>query len=183
MSKDTNNNLKKTLKLVKLNESSISMALGILVILIVGFLTVKYLKNDRGSIPQETSKDLNSVELSQKVHKVQKGENLWQIAVNYYGDGFKWVDIATENKLTNASIIEIDQELILPEIENTKVTADNLSTDTSSNTSYTIIKGDSLWNIAVKEYGDGYKWVEIARENKIPNPNIIYSGNILILPR
>ncbi len=48
---------------------------------------------------------------------------------------------------------------------------------------YTVEKGDSLWKIAVKVYGDGYKWVEIAKENKITTPNIIYSGNILVLPR
>ncbi len=182
-------NLKKLLKTIKLNESSISMVLGLIVVIIVGTLIVKYLKTDRGTIPQELLSGTNTIETSTKTHKVAKGENLWNIAVKYYGDGFKWVDIATENKLTNASIIETDQELIIPNIENEKTvddeTQNNVVTTTDSITAatYEVAKGDSLWKIAVRAYGDGYKWVEIARENKITNPNFIYSGNILVLPR
>lgn len=48
---------------------------------------------------------------------------------------------------------------------------------------YTVVKGDNLWNIAVRAYGDGYKWVEIAKTNKLVNPNLIHAGNKLILPR
>lgn len=182
-------NLKKLLKTIKLNESSISMVLGLIVVIIVGTLIVKYLKTDRGTIPQELLSGTNTIETSTKTHKVAKGENLWNIAVKYYDDGFKWVDIATENKLTNASIIETDQELIIPNIENEKTvddeTQNNVVTTTDSITAatYEVAKGDSLWKIAVRAYGDGYKWVEIARENKITNPNFIYSGNILVLPR
>jgi nucleoid-associated protein YgaU len=49
--------------------------------------------------------------------------------------------------------------------------------------SYTVAKGDSLWTIAVKEYNDGYKWAEIARANKLGNPDVIHVGNTLTLPR
>jgi nucleoid-associated protein YgaU len=45
------------------------------------------------------------------------------------------------------------------------------------------VKGDSLWKIAVRAYGDGYKWVSIAKANKLVNPNLIHSGNVLTLPR
>lgn len=47
---------------------------------------------------------------------------------------------------------------------------------------YTIVKGDSLWSIAVKQYNNGYKWTEIAQANKLTNPNLIHSGNKLVLP-
>lgn len=52
-------------------------------------------------------------------------------------------------------------------------------------TSYTIQKGDHLWGIAVRAYGDGYKWTKIWNANKkmISNPNLIYAGNKLVLPR
>lgn len=182
-------NLKKLLKTIKLNESSISMVLGILVIVIVGSLVIRYLKADRGTIPQELLNQPNSIEVSTKTHKIQKGESLWVIAENYYGDGFKWVDIATENKIANASIIEVDQELIIPNLDQEEVQAEEMTTESASTETsteaqqYTVEKGDSLWKIAVKVYGDGYKWVEIAKENKITTPNIIYSGNILVLPR
>jgi len=174
-------NLKKLLKTVKLNESSISMVLGILVVIIVGTLIVKYLKTDRGTIPQELLNGTNSIELNVKTHKVIKGENLWNISVKYYGDGFKWVDIASENKLANASQIEAGQELTIPNV------SEELSEPDSSNTistdTYEVVKGDSLWTIAVRAYGDGYQWVKIARENKIVNPDIIHVGNMLTLSK
>jgi nucleoid-associated protein YgaU len=182
-------NLKKLLKTIKLNESSISMVLGILVIVIVGSLVIRYLKADRGTIPQELLNQPNSIESTVKTHKIQKGESLWVIAENYYGDGFKWVDIATENKIANASIIEVDQELVIPNLDQEEVQAEEMASESASTEApteaqqYTVEKGDSLWKIAVKVYGDGYKWVEIAKENKITTPNIIYSGNILVLPR
>lgn len=52
-----------------------------------------------------------------------------------------------------------------------------------SGDSYLVVSGDYLWDIAERAYGDGYKWVEIARANKIPNPDIIYPGTKIILPR
>lgn len=49
---------------------------------------------------------------------------------------------------------------------------------------YVVEKGDSLWKIAVNEYGDGFRWVDIwqANEDKISNPDLIFSGTELILP-
>lgn len=48
---------------------------------------------------------------------------------------------------------------------------------------YTVTKGETLWSIAVKVYGNGYKWVDISRANNLKHPNIIHSGNVLTLPR
>ncbi|MDR0670911.1 MAG: LysM peptidoglycan-binding domain-containing protein [Oscillospiraceae bacterium] len=49
---------------------------------------------------------------------------------------------------------------------------------------YTVVKGDCLWNIAKKFLGDGSKYMEIYRLNKdkIKNPNLIYAGQVLTLP-
>ncbi|PIZ97158.1 MAG: lectin, partial [Candidatus Levybacteria bacterium CG_4_10_14_0_2_um_filter_35_8] len=38
-------------------------------------------------------------------------------------------------------------------------------------------------NIAVRAYGDGYRWVDIARANGLENPDLIFSGNVLKIPR
>lgn len=50
--------------------------------------------------------------------------------------------------------------------------------------SYTVEKGDCLWHIAKKLYGDGSKYTVIldANKDKIKNPNLIYPGQILIIP-
>lgn len=46
---------------------------------------------------------------------------------------------------------------------------------------YTVKKGDTLWNICKKELGDGSKYKEIAKLNKIENPDKIYVGQVLRL--
>ena len=46
---------------------------------------------------------------------------------------------------------------------------------------YTVKKGDCLWNIAKKPLGDGAKYKEIAQKNGISNPNLIYPGQVLKL--
>ena len=48
---------------------------------------------------------------------------------------------------------------------------------------YTVVRGDNLWNIAVRAYGDGFKWTEIAKANNLANPSLIHSGNVFKLPR
>lgn len=46
---------------------------------------------------------------------------------------------------------------------------------------YQVKKGDTLWNIAKKEFGAGIKYKDIAKLNNLPNPNLIYPGQILKL--
>ena len=48
---------------------------------------------------------------------------------------------------------------------------------------YTVKSGDYLWSIAVRAYGDGYQWVKIVKANNLVNPDLIFSGNVLRLPR
>lgn len=49
---------------------------------------------------------------------------------------------------------------------------------------YTVVKGDCLWNIAKKFYGNGAKYTIIAEANKniIKSPNLIHPGDILTIP-
>ena len=46
---------------------------------------------------------------------------------------------------------------------------------------YTVKKGDCLWNIAKKQLGNGAKYKEIAQKNGISDPNRIYPGQVLKL--
>lgn len=46
-------------------------------------------------------------------------------------------------------------------------------------TSYTVKKGDTLWSIAVKFYGNGQQYKKIASDNHISNPNLIKVGQTL----
>lgn len=53
-----------------------------------------------------------------------------------------------------------------------------------ANQTYTVVKGDCLWNIAKKFYGNGSKYTVIynANKDKIKNPNLIYPGQVLTIP-
>ena len=60
-------------------------------------------------------------------------------------------------------------------------------TDTapSGGQTYTVVKGDCLWNISKKFYGSGAKYTIIYNANKSViggNPNLIYPGQVLTIP-
>ena len=47
---------------------------------------------------------------------------------------------------------------------------------------YTVVRGDTLWGIAKRFYGNGSRYPEIAKANNIPNPDIIHVGQVLLIP-
>jgi len=47
---------------------------------------------------------------------------------------------------------------------------------------WTVKQGDSLWSIAVKEFGDPESWRLIADANGIDNPRVISPGTDLVIP-
>lgn len=49
-------------------------------------------------------------------------------------------------------------------------------------TSYTIQKGDSLWKIAERHYGNGQRWPDIVAANPGLEPTKLYVGKTIILP-
>ena len=56
------------------------------------------------------------------------------------------------------------------------------NTSTNSGTYYTVVKGDTLWGIAKKFYGNGNRYPEIAKANNIANPNVIHVGQKILIP-
>jgi nucleoid-associated protein YgaU len=190
--------LKSILKIIKLNESAISMVLGIAIIVIVGILVFNYFKetNKGTTMPAFETEVISRekqplTEDEQTIHVVNKTDSLWNIAEKYYDSGFNWVDIAKANNVQNPEQIEENQELVIPEVDPKEPTIDTnfQITDTSdiekaiTGGAYTVEKGDTLWSIAVRAYGDGYRWSDIASENNLTNPDIIHSGNIFSIPR
>ena len=46
---------------------------------------------------------------------------------------------------------------------------------------YTVKKGDTLWDIACRYYGDGTKWGTIAAKNGVADPRKLQIGKVLTL--
>ena len=47
---------------------------------------------------------------------------------------------------------------------------------------YTVVRGDTLWGIAKRYYGNGSQYPKIAKANNIKNPDIIRVGQKLLIP-
>ena len=64
------------------------------------------------------------------------------------------------------------------------VTTNNPAVAKPSGQNYTVKRGDCLWNIAKRFYGNGAKYTTIynANRSKIRNPNLIYPGQVLWIP-
>lgn len=60
----------------------------------------------------------------------------------------------------------------------------NTNTNSEQTKTYTVKKGDCLWNIAKAKLGSGAKYQLIYNLNSgtIKNPNLIYPGQVLLLP-
>jgi len=75
-----------------------------------------------------------------------------------------------------------------PEPEPEPIDTGGGETDAPSGTTYTVVRGDCLWNIARKFYGDGTQYRKIYEANKDVidkhrgGPNMIWPGDVLTIP-
>jgi nucleoid-associated protein YgaU len=183
--------IKNILKQLRLNESMISTLLGVGVVIVVGALLYNYFSAKPTGQPSDL--DLTGMEESVEIgqapkglpvtHKVQKGEDLWAIAEKYYGSGYNWTDIAAENNLGNADALVEGMELTIPSVP-AKVQV-STPAPAAGTGKYTTQAGESLWDIAVKVYADGYRWPKIWEANKDKigkNPDRLETGIELTIP-
>lgn len=58
------------------------------------------------------------------------------------------------------------------------------ATTAPSTRTYTVVRGDCLWNIAKRYYGNGSQYTKIynANRDKIKNPSLIYPGQVFVIP-
>ena len=166
-------------------DSILSVGIGITLVLTIGMLTyvlVNKFQTRTGGITDEAEQ----TEGMGKTHIVKDNETLWTIAETYYMSGYNWVDIANANAIMNPDFIMVGQTLAIPDVEIRKpVEVGQIqasSTTAAKHETRTVVAGDTLWDIAVAEYGNGYRWSDIAAKNGITNPDIIYPAAILQLP-
>lgn len=194
----TNKNSSNLLSQIKWGESYTSLLLGAVVVVVALVLVFSFLR-DRNSLLKQTSSTStqNEQAIQQKLtqtpksYTVKSEDDLWHISESLYGSGYNWVDLANANKLFDPSMLYSGTVLVVPNVKSV-VVAQNINQDQTQITqsenkitgaTYKIQKGDDLWDVAVRAYGDGYKWVEIAKANNLVNPDVIHSDNVLKLPR
>ena len=174
-------------------ESYISITLGFLVVLVAGILTYNYFSKNQITFRQEQQKQEEAqkqqeqaklMELPAK-YTVKASDNLWKIAEKYYGSGYNWVSIAKANNVlaANPDYVESGWELTIPEADVIRPPGDISATASVQPKEYTVQKGDTLWGIAEREAGSGYDWTKIAQYNGMQNPDLIFSGNVIKIPR
>lgn len=182
--------MKKLLRKLDVGNSYTSLVIGVLVVVIAGALLVTFVRRQGGistpTIPlteeeQQQTSQQEQVKLPAK-HTVVEGETLWTISEKYYKSGYNWVDVAQANNLANPDLVASGTELTIPDTQ-PKVLPETGITSTITGDTYTVVQDDTLWDIAVRAYGDGFKWVEISKANNLPNPDLIHPGNVLKLPR
>lgn len=101
------------------------------------------------------------------------GDTLTSIARKYNTTVQRLVEL---NNLLNPNLIYAGESLIVPSGE---TVSDSDGNSTSGQTIYIVQRGDTLNKIA-SEYGTTA--IAIAKENNIPNINLIYVGQRLIIP-
>lgn len=177
----------------RFGDSYTSLILGIVAVIIIIILFIAFIRgrNTATDNEQETS-STNTQEGNNQTYIVQTGDDLWTIAESEYGSGYEWVTIAKENNLANPDLLEEGTKLILPSISATQSAQQQSAVPTGTVTQpegniradlYVVEAGDTLWDIAQRAYGDGYRWVDISRANNLVNPDLIYVGTKLTLPR
>lgn len=171
-------------------DSYVSLALGLAVVLVVGMITFNYFKakmeTATSTSEQKTEEAKEATTLPAK-YTVVGGDTLWSIAEKYYKSGYNWVDIQKANGLTDPNLIENGQTLTIPDAKPITMPPGVVSSASTVKSlekkPYTILQGDNLWSIAVKMYGDGYRWTDIAQASSLADPDVIYTGNVLTLPQ
>lgn len=108
---------------------------------------------------------------------VRRGDTLWDIAEARLGNPLLWTSLYEANRATiqRPNLIHPGQTLVIPAAQATP----------RYRGTRTVRKGDTLWDIAEAVYGNPLRWKAIYEANRqiIAQPNLIYPGQTLVLPR
>lgn len=99
-------------------------------------------------------------------YTVRAGETLRGIARKF---GVSVAALVHENHIEDPSLIYVGEVLRIPEEE-----------ETDRYFLYTVKKGDNLWNLS-RKFGTTVS--TLAKDNYIPNPSLIYIGDVLRIPK
>jgi LysM repeat protein len=129
------------------------------------------------TLPNETMLFDTNMKVSLEDYKVKEDKKegfdlVVSISLKQYRDfGTKKTNVSVENNKAKVTISSARPAESSPAPKNTSKT-------------YKVVKGDTLWAIAKKFYGNGNDYPKIfnANKDKVSSPNAIYPGQVLIIP-
>ena len=162
---------------------------------------------DKDSSTGETEKKYNTIEYNtlsgtlnfistNKTIKLKAGDTVTIKGIGKYLSGKYYVQdvtrsISSSGYSHSATLIKTDMGTSLKlsttkaEKKTTKLVKSNApSQEPTAQRTYTVKKGDCLWNIAKKFYGNGALYTKIydANTKAIASPNLIYVGQVFVIP-
>ncbi len=129
-----------------------------------------------------------------RYHVVQRGETLSEISRSYYGTVTRWRDILEANKdvVPDERLLRPGVKLTIPPAGESEVASaaagrpalSSTASASASKRTYTVQKGDTLYRIAEKFYGDGSRWKDIQQANsaQVPEARRLRPGMVLAIP-
>lgn len=185
---------------IQLDQSYLSLVLGLIVVLISGYLVINYFKSNKPDLgPAQQSETQVQANVTPENlpgnYTVKEGDTLFEVAANYYNDGYKFTEIVKANNLTDENNIQAGQVLLIPKLETTVAEVTPIETPTPTQTeqtiwgekitgnTYTVVADDWLSKISGRAYGDIMAFDKIAKANNITNPDLIEPGTVLTIPR
>lgn len=165
--------------------------LGLFVILSMSLIIVRSnIMSLRMLFKSQVRTRKNTTQSTTKMHVVNEGEDLWQIAEKYYGSGYNAFDIAAKNNLKEPYVLNRGQKLIIPSVAKRIPTQGEITGQSAATTqvkfqgnSYVVKPGEYLFQIAEDIYGDGNMMNKIIDANNIPYPYDVQEGQKLQIPR
>ncbi len=180
------------LEQVRLNESYVSLLMGIVVVVFSLFILVTFVKSKKiilihspkKEISSQKTENLEKIKMlrsqSTRSYVVLENDDLSNISKKFYNTEDYWIDIAKENNLEDPYVLTVGMMLKIPALTE-KI--NGMTQDAITKDAYTVRDGDNLWSIAVRAYGDGFRWVDIVKANNLSSPDNITTGQVLKLPR
>lgn len=129
--------------------------------------------SSNASTSSSISSSANSTVTTAASYTVKSGDTLSAIAAKY---GTTYQALASANSISNPNDIYVGQ--VIKVSATATAASSQAASSTSSNGSYTVKSGDTLYGIAL---ANGLNWQTLAKQNGISDPNVIFVGQKLSL--
>lgn len=177
--------LKKVLKLLKEYETTVSMVMGGLVVVISVFLLLSVIRSGKKTEPiGEATPTVMAQEITGTPDLKIVNETAVPAATEtslLKKAGSFIMRLFQPNTESETTVLETE---VTPETYTLKLykQSDGSIVTRQLPKAHKVVKGDNLWKIAEKYYGSGYNWVDIDSSNQLNQANKIIEGQSLSLP-